>query len=163
MPASEAVDVPKSEAAGAIEGLGRTGVAPTEWAGGPSRPARIVVIEDEPAVRSLVSRILARAGHRVIEFADGSAAIDGLADPATEVDLLITDLVMPGPNGIETARRIRRDRPSLPIVLMSGFAADALREEGLDEASVELLGKPFSAAELLDRVAGLVAGGRSID
>jgi DNA-binding response OmpR family regulator len=114
----------------------------------------IVVVEDEPGVRSLVRRILERAGHRVLVFADGATAGDALADPSIEVDLLITDLVMPGPNGIEVARRARRARPELAVLLMSGYASDALRAEGIDEASIELLAKPFTATELLDRVAG---------
>jgi two-component system, cell cycle sensor histidine kinase and response regulator CckA len=151
--ASEAVDVPEPDDPADRGSRSGVDVVPGVPRG---RAARIAVVEDEPGVRSLVARILARAGHRVIEFADGGKAIDGLADAAVEVDLMITDLVMPGPNGIETARQVRRDRPGLPVLLMSGFAADALRAEGLDEASVELLGKPFSAAELLTRVASLV-------
>jgi two-component system cell cycle sensor histidine kinase/response regulator CckA len=117
----------------------------------------IVVVEDEPGVRSLVGRVLERAGHQVLAFADGASADDTLADPAVAVDLLITDLVMPGPNGIEVARRARRARPDLPILLMSGYASDALRAEGIDEASIELLAKPFTASELLERVAGRLA------
>ena len=119
----------------------------------PGTPAVIAVIEDEPGVRTLVERILVRDGHRVLAFPDGSAALDALADPNLRVDLLITDLVMPGPNGIEVARRIREDRPDLPVLLMSGYAADALRSEGLEESAVELLSKPFAAADLLGRTA----------
>jgi two-component system, cell cycle sensor histidine kinase and response regulator CckA len=118
----------------------------------------IVVVEDEPGVRSLVERVLERAGHRVLAFPDGSAAADALADPSVLVDLLVTDLVMPGPNGIEVARRARRARPGLPVLLMSGYAAEALRAEGIDEETIELLAKPFSAAELLDRVDTQLAG-----
>ena len=113
----------------------------------------IVVVEDEPGVRSLVERILQRAGHRVLAFPDGAAAADTLADPGVLVDLLVTDLVMPGPNGIEVARRARRDRPSLPVLLMSGYAAGALAAEGISEGTIDLLAKPFSAADLLERVA----------
>ncbi len=127
--------------------------APARVAAGNGRSAAvIVVVEDEPGVRSLVERVLARAGHRVLAFPDGSSAADTLADPAIQVDLLVTDLVMPGPNGIEVARRARRARPDLAVLLMSGYAADALRAEGVDEGSIELLAKPFSAAELIERV-----------
>jgi two-component system cell cycle sensor histidine kinase/response regulator CckA len=118
----------------------------------------IVVVEDEPGVRSLVERILERAGHRVLAFADGSAAADTLADPSVLVGLLVTDLVMPGPSGIEVARRARRDRPGLPVLLMSGYAADALRAEGIAEETIDLLAKPFSAADLLERVDAQLAG-----
>jgi PAS domain S-box-containing protein len=117
----------------------------------------IVVVEDEPGVRRLVERVLERAGHRVLAFPDGSAAADTLADPGVLVDLLVTDLVMPGPNGIELARRARRARPDLPVVLMSGYAADALDAEGIAEGTIDLLTKPFSATDLLERVAARLA------
>jgi PAS domain S-box-containing protein len=116
----------------------------------------IAVVEDEPGVRTLVEQLLVRGGHRVLAFPDGNVALDALADPGVHIDLLLTDLVMPGPSGIEVARRIRRDRPGLPVLLMSGYAADALRAERIDESSIELIGKPFSAAELLDRVAAVL-------
>jgi PAS domain S-box-containing protein len=141
-------------------------VARTEGAAVDHRDVRnggrvIVVVEDEPGVRSLVERVLERAGHRVLAFPDGSAAADTLADPAVAVDLLVTDLVMPGPNGIEVARRARRDRPGLPVLLMSGYAADALRAEGIAEGTIDLLAKPFSTTELLERVADQLEGGDS--
>jgi PAS domain S-box-containing protein len=120
----------------------------------------VAVVEDEPGVRALVERILVRGGYRVLAFSDGSAALDGLADDTVEIDLLVTDLVMPGPSGLEVARQIRRDRPGLPVLLMSGYAEDALRAEGVDEGSVELLAKPFSAPDLLDRVAVILAASR---
>ena len=137
-------------------------VARAEGPGGP-RPGGedgagvIVVVEDEPGVRSLVERLLQHAGHRVLVFPDGSAAADTLADPGVHVALLVTDLVMPGPNGIEVARRARRDRPGLPVLLMSGYAADALDAEGIAEGTIDLLAKPFSAADLLERVAARLA------
>jgi two-component system, cell cycle sensor histidine kinase and response regulator CckA len=121
------------------------------------RPLVIAVVEDEPGVRTLVERLLVRGGHRVLVFADGTAALDALGDGQVAIDLLITDLVMPGPNGIEVARRIRRDRPGLPVLLMSGYAADALRAERISEASIELIAKPFTATELIDRVAAVLA------
>ena len=124
--------------------------------GGATAGAVIAVVEDEPGVRALVERLLERAGYRVLPFPDGTAALDALADGRVEIDLLITDLVMPGPSGVEVARRIRHSRPTLPVVLMSGYAADALRAEGIDETSVDLLAKPFSADDLLQRVAAVL-------
>src|SRR5689334_2620962 len=100
-PRSDPVDVPGPEgltASVAGVGDGRAG-------------AVIVVVEDEPGVRSLVERVLVRAGHQVVSFADGAGAAEALADPEVRVDLLVTDLVMPGPNGLEVARLARRARP----------------------------------------------------
>jgi len=124
----------------------------------------IAVVEDEPGVRSLVERLLVRGGHRVLTYPDGVAALDALADLSIPVDLLITDVVMPGPSGIDVARRVRRDRPGLPVLLMSGYAPDALRGERIGAGGFELIAKPFSASELLDRVAavlGAAADGRT--
>ena len=126
---------------------------------GSAGSAVIAVVEDEPGVRSLVERILVRGGHRVLAFPDGASAIDALIGSGTAIDLLLTDLVMPGANGFEVARRFRRDRPELPVMLMSGYAADALDAEGIAEGSIEILAKPFSAAELLERVAAVLTPG----
>jgi PAS domain S-box-containing protein len=152
---------PGPEPASGALGAAETRDAPVgRVAGGDARlaveSALIAVVEDEPGVRSLVERLLVRGGHRVLAFPDGAAALDALADLGVTIDLLITDLVMPGPNGIEVARQIRRDRPGLPVLLMSGYAADALRAERIGESSLDLLEKPFSAAELLDRVAAVL-------
>ncbi|HET7473036.1 MAG TPA: response regulator [Candidatus Limnocylindrales bacterium] len=150
---------PVAERGGASDDVDVAGAErPVRVDGRAGTPAVVVVVEDEPGVRSLVGRVLERAGHRVLAFADGATAGDTLADPSVQVDLLVTDLVMPGPNGIEVARRARRGRPDLPILLMSGYASDALRSEGIDEASIELLAKPFSASELLERVSAGLAG-----
>ena len=153
---------PVSGALGATESRDATGRQVTGRVTGGDAPiavgsALIAVVEDEPGVRSLVEQLLIRGGHRVLAFPDGTAAIDALADLGVSIDLLITDLVMPGPNGIEVARQIRRNRPGLPVLLMSGYASDALRAERVSDASLELLEKPFSAAELLDRVAAVLA------
>jgi two-component system cell cycle sensor histidine kinase/response regulator CckA len=157
-----AVDSARAGAAGgpraASEAVG-TPEAEERSVRAPDVGALIAVVEDEPGVRALVERLLLRGGHRVLTFADGTAALDALADGQVAIDLLITDLVMPGPNGIEVARRVRRARPDLPVVLMSGYAADALRAEKIDEASLDLLSKPFSAGELLERVAAVLADG----
>jgi CheY-like chemotaxis protein len=114
--------------------------------------ATILLAEDEPAVRMLVERVLAQAGHTILAAADGIAAIDIAASNPGPIDLLLTDVVMPGPTGIETARRIREDRPSMRVLYMSGWATEALVREGLREEEIRLLAKPFSVSELLDAV-----------
>lgn len=120
--------------------------------------ARIIVIEDEPAVRRLVSRILSRAGHDVREAADGSQGVALLrSDPA---DLVITDLFMPGQDGIETIQQIRELEPETPILAMSGGGArgstDALTDAELLGADA-VLQKPFSPADLEAAVSRLLA------
>jgi CheY-like chemotaxis protein len=124
----------------------------------PPRPARgqapgatILLAEDEPAVLALVERALTQAGHTVLAVSDGIAAID-LASKPGQIDLLLTDVVMPGPTGLETARRIRLGRPDMRVLYMSGWATEALVREGLREEEIRLLAKPFSIAELVEAV-----------
>jgi two-component system cell cycle sensor histidine kinase/response regulator CckA len=124
----------------------------------PAAGATILVAEDEPAVRALVLHVLRDAGHTVIGAADGIAAIDLAERHDGPIDLLLTDIVMPGPSGIETARRIRAIRPGLRVLYMSGWAADIFKREGVDESEVTLLAKPFSITELVARVDATLRG-----
>jgi hypothetical protein len=121
----------------------------------------ILVAEDEPAVRAFVERVLRGAGHNVIATPDGTAALDVAAHHQGPIDLFLTDVVMPGPSGIEAARRMRAERPNVRIIYMSGWALEALRREGLDEAEVSMLAKPFSVAELIERVTAVLGEGPS--
>ena len=119
--------------------------------------ARIIVIEDEAAIRRLVSRILSRSGHEVREAANGR---DGVAlhrsDPA---ELVITDLFMPEQDGIETIQQIREFAPETPILAMSGGGTrgntDSLSDAELFGAQA-VLQKPFSPEQLDAAVAGLL-------
>ena len=119
--------------------------------------ARIIVIEDEAAIRRLVTRILSRGGHDVREAPNGR---DGVAlhraDPA---ELVITDLFMPEQDGIETIQQIREFAPETPILAMSGGGsrgnADALGDAELFGAQA-VLHKPFSPEQLESAVAELL-------
>ncbi len=122
-----------------------------------TRAATILVAEDEPAVRALVERVLHDAGHTVLVAPDGMAALDLAARHDGPIDLLLTDIVMPGPSGIETARRMATDRPGIRVLYMSGWATETFRREGVDESEITLLPKPFSVAELVATVAAELA------
>lgn len=123
--------------------------------------ARIILIEDESAIRRLVTRILARDGHEIREAANGR---DGVAlhraDPA---DLVITDLFMPEQDGIETIQQIREFAPQTPILAMSGGGSrgstDSLADAELFGAQ-SVLSKPFSPEELSREVTRLLDGSR---
>ncbi|HET9614502.1 MAG TPA: response regulator, partial [Candidatus Limnocylindrales bacterium] len=143
-------------------GVDETGHPPNETddrgvAVGSRRLAHVVVVEDEPAVRSLVERVLRRAGYDVAAFRDGDAALDALADRSVPVDLLLTDVVMPGPNGFEVARRLRETRPDVPVVVMSGHASDEVRAGGGSVGVAAALTKPFTVPDLLDQVGAALA------
>ena len=120
--------------------------------------AKILVVEDDFAMRRATCRILGDAGHAVIGLENGAAAIEHVKRDAP--DLLITDIFMPEVEGLETIRRVHALRPALPIIAISGFAL----EGGGDYLKIaERLGaaaslkKPFRSAELLAVVSRLLA------
>ncbi|MDP1889576.1 MAG: response regulator [Gemmatimonadaceae bacterium] len=112
----------------------------------------LLVVEDEGAVRELVRTALTRAGYRVLAARDGEEALTRAAAHAGRIDLLVTDVVMPGLNGRELALRFRQARPDARVLFMSGFAADVIAEDGGLSGDSELLLKPFTPDELLSRV-----------
>jgi two-component system, cell cycle response regulator CpdR len=117
--------------------------------------ARILLAEDDESMRVFLTRALERAGHTVVAVGDGVAALTSLL--AHDFDVLLADIVMPGLDGIELARRAGADDPRLRIMLITGFAAVALqaREERLDRTRV--LSKPVHLRELVDQVELLMA------
>jgi CheY-like chemotaxis protein len=121
------------------------------------RPAStIVVADDEPGVRSFLRKILTGAGYRVLEAKDGLEAVKQVRDSGA--DLLITDLAMPGQEGIETIQVLRRERPQLKIIAMSGqFAGPILRMAETLGAHASLA-KPIQPGELLGTVERVMVG-----
>ena len=105
----------------------------------------LLVVEDEPSVRSLTSRILRSAGHNVVEAGDGIEALEILRD--VTFDVLVSDVVMPAMSGLELRRRVE-----LPAVLMSGYPDDDIRDQGELPTDTALVLKPFTPDELLEAV-----------
>jgi len=114
--------------------------------------ATVLLVEDEETVRSLTRRVLWRGGYRVLEAADGEQALELARGHDGRIDLLLTDVVMPGGGGRKLAAAMRALRPETPVLYMSGYPGDAVAEHGL-EPGVNLLQKPFSPVALLHRVA----------
>lgn len=112
-----------------------------------TQPARsILIVDDEPAVRALIARLLRDAGHDVIEASGGEEALSAVAD-RTSLDMLVTDVLMRGMSGRELADRLRAERPGLRVLFMSGYPP---KQVGIDPASSGdgFLEKPFAPAEL---------------
>ena len=134
-----------------------TGAAPVAEAGpdaadgaGPTGTESVLLVEDEPAVRRLVSRTLERAGYSVLVAESGAAA--AALWTRTPIDLLLTDVVMPGADGAELARRFSAERPGARVLFMSGHTEGALVDRAAREAQAPFLQKPFTPAELARRV-----------
>jgi len=109
-------------------------------------PACILVAEDDPSVRSFVLRALSLRGHDVTAVEDGMQALEMLGKEA--YDLLITDIVMPGLDGIALALRAGRDFPDLPILMMTGYSAERQRAHNLDELIARVILKPFTLQQI---------------
>jgi two-component system cell cycle sensor histidine kinase/response regulator CckA len=106
----------------------------------------ILLVEDEQAVRLLAERVLRRAGYRVITAENGLDALDRLRSADVEVDLLVTDVVMPAMGGVQLATRLLLERPHLRVLFMSGYAADTLPARDAAGRPLHFLEKPFSPA-----------------
>ena len=121
--------------------------------------ARILIAEDDEAVRGLVMRALAEDGHELTATADGIAALDVL-DQSGDFDLLLTDVKMPVMDGIALALAAVRDHPDLTILLMTGYADQRERAHGLEALIHDVITKPFSVAEIQAAVEGALAAGK---
>src|ERR1700758_1321866 len=110
--------------------------------------ARILLAEDEEALRAFIARALAQDGHEVVATADGGEALDALTREQGKFDLLLTDIRMPVMDGIALALAAARDYPDLTILLMTGYADQRERAHGLDALIHDVLPKPFSLATL---------------
>lgn len=123
--------------------------APDSLAPGP-RDEKVLLVEDDPSIRRLLSKFLSGEGFTIIQAANGRLACE-MAEQGLEVDLLITDLVMPGATGREVATEYRKRHPDTKILFMTGYSDEELfGEQGLE--SERLLRKPFNLATLIDKV-----------
>lgn len=120
--------------------------------------ARILVTEDDEAVRTFVSRALELDGHDVTKAEDGSEALDILTGHDGAFDLLLTDIKMPIMDGIALSLNVARDWPNLTILMMTGYADQRERANGLDALVHDVINKPFSLAEIRKAVASALVG-----
>ena len=110
--------------------------------------ARILIAEDEEALRALCARALLTDGHEVKTACDGTEALDLLGRENGGFDLLLTDIRMPIMDGIALALGVARDHPEVTILLMTGYADQRERAHGLNAIIHDVISKPFSVAAL---------------
>jgi CheY-like chemotaxis protein len=112
--------------------------------------ARILVVDDEPSVRKLVGTLLRSHGLEVVEAGDGAQAL-ALAASA-RVDLILLDIDMPGMDGLETLKRLRRDCPQAIVIMVSGINDEARALQSIEEGARDYVRKPFELALLKETV-----------
>jgi CheY-like chemotaxis protein len=118
----------------------------------PANPATVLIVEDEDEVRAFARDVLEMGGYAVLEAASAARALEvGETHPAA-IDLLLTDVLMPGMTGPELARRLRARRPALRVLCMSGYPESADRRVGGEKGWNGWLEKPFSPDEMLAKV-----------
>ena len=142
--AGDAVDAEDSQPA--------TGHHPTA-----RRGETVLVVEDEDVVRGLIVEVLHELGYRALEAADGPAGL-AVLQSAAHIDLLVTDIGLPGLNGRQVADAARLRRPDLRVLFMTGYAENAAMPRGFLEPGMEMLTKPFTMDVLAARLRAMVEG-----
>ncbi|MCA8975503.1 MAG: PAS domain S-box protein [Planctomycetes bacterium] len=122
--------------------------------------ATILVVEDDAQVRHLVCDMLEGLGHNVLVASNGTQAIAAATSNNGNIDLLLTDIVMPGVNGLDLYTHLRRIQPELPALFMSGYPRDGLDRAGKLVSEMSIIEKPFTRAELAARVQAELASPR---
>jgi signal transduction histidine kinase len=124
----------------------------------PGRGQRVLVVEDDPAVLMLVREVLKELSYQPVEFSDPLQAAPYLASKA-RIDLMISDVGLPGMNGRELAETARRHRPNLPILFITGYAENAAIRAGFLGANMAMVTKPFSLDDLAAKVSQMIPSG----
>lgn len=112
----------------------------------------ILLVDDDRSVRNITSRVLERAGYRVLSAANGRAALELVSATELAFDLLVTDVMMPEMGGRELAEALREKNPQLAVLYLSGYTANSIVKKGVLEDDIDFLAKPFTPAGLLSAV-----------
>ncbi|HEX9550315.1 MAG TPA: ATP-binding protein [Candidatus Limnocylindrales bacterium] len=120
----------------------------------------VLVVEDEPFVRDMTSRLLERAGYRVTTVTDGAAALAALDAAAGPIDVIVADVILPGISGIQLAEQVLERFPSVGLVLASGYTSETLDLERVTARGAIFLAKPMTGTQLLRSIQAAVAGTR---
>ena len=115
------------------------------------RMETMLVAEDEEVVRAFLRRILEKAGYKVIEAGDGEQALARFKEH-DDISLVLSDVVMPKMNGKEILEEIRKIRPGIKVIFISGYTADIIQKKGIAEEGAEYITKPFQKNDLLQKI-----------
>ncbi len=119
----------------------------------------LLIVEDQTDVRRMALAILKASGYHLLEAANAEQALELSANYRGKIDLLVTDVIMPGLNGRQLADRLTKERPALKVLYTSGYTADVITLQGSLEPGMEYLPKPFGAAQLSAKVRQVLGSG----
>jgi CheY-like chemotaxis protein len=119
----------------------------------------ILLVEDDAAVRRLMKSVLERNGYAIVEAVDGAEAIDRFREHQDRIGLLVLDVIMPKKNGKEAYAAIKKERPGVKAIFVSGYTADLLSDEGTLEKGASFLSKPVAPSVLLKKVREILDAG----
>lgn len=122
----------------------------------PTGTEKVLIVEDDTMVLDVAIRLMENLGYEVFRAASGPQALDLMKEAEFDIDLLITDIVMPRMNGRELAQRMRNDRPDLKVLFTSGYSDDIISSHGLLDKGVHFIGKPYSRETLALKVRELL-------
>ncbi len=154
------IDLPTCEAPAVVPRSRVPEIERTPLPGDDGAPL-VVLVEDEEMVRRIVKRTLESVGFKTLAAVDGEEGLELVREHLEEVELVVSDVVMPGMSGPEMIDALREERPDLPFLLLSGYTADKLEDRGVDP--VHFLEKPFSKGQLLDKIHALHPDGLESD
>jgi CheY-like chemotaxis protein len=120
----------------------------------------VLVVEDAEALRKLSVTLLEQSGYRVLSAANGAEALELAQKDSQSIDLLLTDVIMPGLGGHELAQRLEALRPGLKVLYMSGYTDSSIGQHGVLEAGISLLHKPFTEEELVRKIREVLDAGK---
>jgi CheY-like chemotaxis protein len=112
----------------------------------------ILVAEDEDAVRAVVKKVLEEAGYKVIEASNGEEAIEQFAQNENEIDFLLLDVIMPKKNGKEVYQEIRKRKPDIKVLFVTGYAAEVITQQAIIQEGLAVIPKPVLPTELLMKI-----------
>lgn len=116
----------------------------------------ILFVEDEETVRNLTTRVLERNGYKVVVACCAEDALSKWKDNIDRIDFLLTDVIMPGMNGLELYKTLKKDRLDLKVLYISGYPEEVIADQGCDIRQIELLDKPFSPVRLISRIQDII-------
>ncbi len=142
---------------GAVDATPSRSADPSADSATRARTATILVVEDEPALLAIATRMLESNGYRVLRAGGPAEALQIVDEHPARIDLLVTDVIMPGMNGHALARRLLEKRPGLRVLYMSGYPSDVIADQGVLVDGVQFLQKPFLISEFNGKVRDTLA------